>query len=65
MKRSELQAAGYQLVKTSSMQGYVSRKTDNDDRTATPYKGKYGEGYTVGLPRWDTTRYCYVEYWVK
>lgn len=65
MKRSELKENGYGKVKTSSMRGYTSRRTADSDRVANPYKGRYGEGYTVLMPRWDTSRYCFIEYWVK
>lgn len=65
MKRKELLAAGYKLHHTGSRRGYVSRKTDPDELLAKPYKGRFGEGYTVNTPRYDTTQFVHVEYWIK
>ena len=49
-------------VKTSMWRGYVSRK---DKVTAVhPYKGKYGSGFCVYRPNWDSTRYSFVTYYV-
>lgn len=42
--------------------GYVSRKSTVERKQ--PYEGKFGEGYIIFRPRYDTTRYCYVEYWI-
>lgn len=47
---------------TSTMRGYVSRKTEG---RIEPYKGRFGEGYKLLTPRFDTTTYCYVTYFVK
>ena len=55
----------YKLHHTSRAQGYVSRKSDYDTLPAEPYKGHFGEGYTVLLPAWDSTLYCWKEYYIK
>lgn len=47
---------------SASMRGYVSRKADPQ---VYPYSGRFGEGYKVIMPRWDTTRYVYVVYYVR
>lgn len=47
---------------TSSKRGYISRKTEG---IIKPYKGKFGEGFVVMLPRWDTTQYYYIQYYIK
>jgi uncharacterized lipoprotein len=47
---------------TASKRGYVSRKTDG---IVTEYSGKFGEGYTIAAPRFDTTQYVNVTYYVK
>ena len=43
--------------------GYVSRK--NPDGVIEKYKGRFGTGYKRILPRWDTTQYVTVEYYVE
>lgn len=59
---TRLQELGYRKVKTSTARGYVSRKMNY---VVQDYKGRYGEGYKVLYPRYDTTRYCTCEYWVR
>lgn len=52
---------------TSSMRGYVSRKP-NEDGTygkVCEYNGRFGEGYVLLTPRWDTTNYVYVTYFIR
>jgi hypothetical protein len=51
------------LYKTASCRGYLSRK--NPEGIIEPYEGKYGKGFRVKKPRWDTTRFITVEYWIK
>jgi hypothetical protein len=43
--------------------GYVSRKSEHG--AITPYNGKFGSGYTVARPNWDSSRYCFIEYWIE
>lgn len=52
----------YKYHHTGSCRGYVSRKTDGEVK---PYSGRFGEGYVVIAPRWDTTQYVSVEYYIK
>lgn len=47
---------------TAARAGYVSRKIDETD--PTPYDGRYGTGWTVQRPRYDTTRYHWLDYWL-
>jgi hypothetical protein len=47
---------------TALTRGYVSRKTKG---TVVPYSGKFGEGFVAYTPNWDSTRYCFVTYYVK
>jgi len=47
---------------TSWHQGYVSRKSDG---VAIPYTGKFGTGYALLTPSFNSTRYCYITYFVK
>ena len=49
------------LHHTASAKGYISRKIDE---VVSEYNGKFGRGYKVEKPRWDTTNYHTVEYWI-
>lgn len=51
----------YKEHHTSRARRYVSRKSDG---VAEPYSGKFGRGYKVYTPAWDSTTYCYVTYYV-
>lgn len=42
--------------------GYVSRK---GDAVLKPYKGRFGAGYIMITPRWDTTQYVTYSYYIK
>ena len=46
---------------TSLFRGYVSRV---DDPSVVPYKGRFGEGYALLSPNWDSTNYSYITYYV-
>ena len=66
MTRKELQFnSNYSKVQVSRTRGYVSRLANIDDLPATPYDGKYGNGYTVLCPSWDSTQYCFKEYYIR
>ena len=54
--------ANYTLHHTSMTRGYVSRV--GDTCIIAPYDGKFGKGYTVKTPRWDTTNYCDISYYI-
>lgn len=54
--------SGYTYHHTASRQGYVSRKISNK---VVEYKGRFGSGYAVLFPRWDTSKYIYIAYYVK
>ena len=47
---------------TGRARRYVSRKSEG---VLEPYKGKFGEGYKLFTPAWDSTNYCFVTYYVK
>jgi len=42
--------------------GYLSRKGIGK---VVEYKGKFGEGVAHMTPRWDTTRYITVDYYIR
>ena len=44
-------------------QGYISRK--NPDGIVQKYSGKFGKGYKVLKPNWNSTRYSEVSYYVE
>ena len=46
---------------TAAAKGYISRKVEEK---IVDYSGKFGTGYKVCKPRFDTNNFCYVEYWL-
>lgn len=46
---------------TSYFRGYVSRVKGT---IVGNYKGKFGEGYQVLKPNWQSTRYSFVTYYI-
>lgn len=53
--------ANYTEHHTASRRGYCSRKTTG---YAEPYEGRFGKGYIWVSPRWDTTCYVNITYFV-
>lgn len=51
----------YKLHHTASRKGYESRKTSGH---VEPYSGKFGKGFILVTPRWDTTRFVNIEYYI-
>lgn len=51
----------YRVHHTASRRGYESRKSQG---RVEPYNGKYGNGYILITPRYDTTRYVSVTYYI-
>lgn len=47
---------------TASALGYISRKSEG---VIEPYSGRYGDGYILRIPRFDTNRYHYVSYYIR
>ncbi len=62
MERKELIEQGYILHHTASRRGYLSRK---GPEKVEAYKGRFGCGYIVLSPRFDTSRYVDVAYYVR
>ena len=50
------------LLKKSVRRGYTTRKVKN---IVYKYSGKYGNGYLVSYPNYDSTLYSIVEYWIQ
>lgn len=51
----------YELHHTATAKGYVSRKAVEELEV---YNGRYGVGYKAHRPRFDTTNYHYVDYYI-
>ena len=47
---------------TSRSRGYVSRKSQGH---VNPYKGKFGSGYSLLTPAFDSSQYCFVTYYIE
>jgi hypothetical protein len=60
--QADLLKPKYTFHHQASERGYVSRKGNG---IMIPYKGKFGEGFKVLMPRWDTSQYVAVNYWIK
>ena len=60
----ELMRSDLEHVKTSLYRKYISRRL-NSYALCEPYNGRYGKGLRVFRPNWDSTNYCWVEYWVE
>lgn len=52
----------YRESHTSRCAGYVSRKIEG---VIAPYSGKFGKGYKLLSPAYDSTRYCFVTYFLE
>ena len=46
---------------TATAAGYISRRLA---RVIEPYNGRFGRGFVARYPRYDTTRYHTVEYYI-
>lgn len=47
---------------TSLCRGYVSRKSEG---VVDKYVGKFGQGFTLRSPNFESTRYCHITYFVR
>lgn len=52
----------YKLHHRATRRGYISRRKPPK---VEEYSGKYGCGYIVRFPRYDSSRYHTVEYYIK
>lgn len=52
----------YKYSHTGSRRGYESRKGNGH---VEQYSGRFGEGYVAIIPRFDTTQYVFVEYYLS
>lgn len=63
MDELELINQGYHLHHTSLKGGYISRK--NKSGIIEEYDGRFGKGFTVSKPNYESSRYYYISYYVK
>lgn len=54
--------SNYRYHHTGSRRGYESRKGSGHVES---YNGRFGKGYVVISPRWDTTQYVDVHYYIE
>lgn len=52
----------YTVHHTASRKGYESRKGNGH---IEPYNGKFGKGYIHVQPRWDTSQYVNITYYIE
>lgn len=57
-----VEAGALKKLHTSLKRGYVSRKSTG---VVESYNGRFGKGYAVLSPNRDSTRYCFVTYFVE
>ena len=46
---------------TAMFRGYVTRK---EYGIIEPYNGKFGNGFVVKRPNWNSTQYSFVDYYI-
>lgn len=63
MTEKELINQGYKLHHTAMKSGYISRK--NKDGIIEKYDGRFGKGFTVSKPNFESTRYYFISYYIK
>lgn len=62
MTVNELRAnPAYKYHHTAARRGYVSRRSNG---VVMPYRGRYGTGYILLTPRWDTSSYVWCNYYL-
>ena len=52
----------YELHHKALRRGYISRKTEG---YVEEYNGRFGKGYIALTPRFDTTQYITISYYIK
>jgi len=50
------------LHHTSLFRGYVSRTSIESE--PSEYHGRFGDGFTMVSPNWDSTNYSYITYYI-
>lgn len=55
---------GLKYHHSATVRGYISRKTPVDVMHVQEYSGKFGNGIKVFYPRYDTTQFVTVDYYI-
>lgn len=50
---------------TAKVLGYVSRRTKREEYKIESYTGRFGKGYKIHTPSFDSTRYHDISYYVE
>jgi len=53
---------GLREAHCSWQSGYISRRSKG---FVCAYKGRFGEGYTIHTPSWQSTRYSLITYYLR
>lgn len=61
----ELDRTKYKFHHKARHAGYVSRTCNVYCLEAVPYNGRFGRGVYVDFPAYDSTRYCWREYYIE
>lgn len=56
-----IESTGKKLYGTAVWKGYVSVKNNEEPK---PYEGRFGKGYTVKSHNSESTRFCFITYYV-
>ena len=48
----------------ATCRGYISRKLVPEELPVYPYAGRFGRGFRVLLPNWESTNYSRVKYFI-
>lgn len=48
----------------STCRGYISRKLTLNEIPVYPYTGRFGKGFKVLLPNWESASYSRVKYFI-
>ena len=63
MVRRFMETNGYRIVKKARRKGYIKRGICI--WLVAEYDGRYGVGYSVFIPSYDSSRFVYVFYFIK
>ena len=55
----------YEYHHSAYTRGYVSRKATEEQLPRIPYNGRFGRGYYVDCPCFNSTRYCVRKYYIE
>lgn len=65
MTYGKLNTTIYKFHHKARHAGYVSRTCNTECLEAVPYNGRFGRGFYVDFPAYDSTRYCWRKYYIE